>query len=61
MNKLLSRYSSPLKIAGLIVAGVGYFIANELQRRETEEFVEKVIAEREAMAQAANENNSLPQ
>lgn len=39
---------SLLKIASLIVGGIGMLMANELQRRETEEIVEKVIAEREA-------------
>lgn len=39
---------SPLKIASLVIAAAGFFVANELQRRETEEIVEKVLAEREA-------------
>lgn len=38
---------SPLKIGGLVVAGIGFLIAQEIQRRETEEFVNKAIADRE--------------
>ena len=48
----MHKYANPLKIASLVVAGVGYFIAQELQRRETRELVEEVIAEREAEKQA---------
>lgn len=46
----MKKYAQPLKIASMIVAGVGYFIANEIQRRETRELVEEVIAERELEA-----------
>jgi hypothetical protein len=41
---------SPLKIASLVIGAVGFFVAAELQKRETREMVEEVIAEREAKA-----------
>lgn len=45
---------SPLRILSFVIAGAGMLIASELQRRETEELVEKVISEREAR----NENSA---
>lgn len=48
---------SPLKIGGLIVAGIGFLIAQEIQRRETEEFVEKVIADREEARLTVSNND----
>lgn len=39
---------SPLKILSLALAGLGLLVANELQKRETREIVEEVLAEREA-------------
>lgn len=45
---MLRKYADPLKIASLVVMGVGYLIHNELQKRETEELVEKVLDKREA-------------
>jgi hypothetical protein len=44
----MHKYANPLKIASLIVAGIGMIMANELQRRETREIVEEVLDEREA-------------
>lgn len=44
----MNKYAQPLKIASLALAAVGYFVAAELQRRETREIVEEVLAEREA-------------
>lgn len=52
---MLQKYANPLKIASLIVAAAGYFIANELQRRETEEYIEKAVAKHEAKRQATCE------
>lgn len=36
-----------LKFAGLIVAGIGMIIANEVQKREINDAVEKALAERD--------------
>ena len=46
---------SPLRLLSFVIAGAGMLIASELQRRETEEIVEKVIAEREARNELSND------
>ena len=48
----MRKYAQPLKLASLAIGVVGYFVAAELQRRETRELVEEVIEEREAKARA---------
>lgn len=48
---------SPLKVGGLVIAGIGFLISQEIQRRETEEFIDKAIAKREeARLEASNSN-----
>lgn len=51
---IMQKIAHPLKLASMLVAVAGYFLANELQKRETEEIVEKVIARREAEAASIN-------
>lgn len=44
----VKKYSEPLKAASMLLGVVGFFVANEIQKRETREIVEEVLAEREA-------------
>lgn len=42
----MNKYAMPLKIASLVVAAVGYFLSEELQRREINEAVDEAIDKR---------------
>lgn len=42
----MNRYALPLKIASLAIAAVGYFLSEELQRREINEAVEDALDKR---------------
>lgn len=55
----MTKYLQPLKIASVVVAGIAYLIHNELQRRETEEIVENVLAKREAESGPEQVDRSL--
>lgn len=48
------RYAHPLKLASIVIGAAGFFIANELQRRETEEIVKKELDRRETMKSDQN-------
>lgn len=39
---------TPLKVVSMVIGVAGFFVAAELQRRETRELIEEVMAEREA-------------
>lgn len=43
----MNRFANPLKIASMVIAVAGYFVANELQKRETEDYIDKALAKRE--------------
>lgn len=49
----MPKFPSTLKIVSMLLGGIGMLIANELQRRETEEFVEKHLEEAIAKHEAA--------
>lgn len=53
---MLQKYSNPLKIASLIVGLAGMLLHNELQKRETRELVEEVLAEHEAKKATSTEH-----
>lgn len=42
----MKKYAHPLKVASMVIALAGYFVANELQKRETEEAIDKALAKR---------------
>jgi hypothetical protein len=43
----MKKYAHPLKVASMVIALAGYFVANELQKRETEEYIDKALAKRD--------------
>lgn len=50
MNKHLEDLKSQaswLRVAALVVGGVGLLLSHEVQKRETRELIEEVISERE--------------
>lgn len=51
----MNKYLQPLKILSIAVAVVGYFVAKELESREIEEKVEKVIERRESVKKMLSE------
>ena len=44
----MHKYLQPLKLLSITVAVIGYFVAKELESREIEEKIEKVLERREA-------------
>lgn len=46
----MNKFANPLKIASMVIAVAGYFVANELQKRETEAYIDKALDKREKEA-----------
>jgi hypothetical protein len=46
----MKKFGNPLKVVSMLIAVAGYFVANELQKRETEEYIDKALAKREGLS-----------